>query len=254
MSKRGYKGDYDGAVVKKVKTKASQSKRMSLPMVKAPRMSNARTGGFLGMELKFLDTSYNTALVAAAGMNSLEADPSTFLGLTSIAQGDGESNRDGRQAIVKSVELHGSIVQPVTSDQADAPLQKAFFVALIMDTQTNGAQFNSEDVFLNPSADTNGIVCCQRNLQYIKRFKVLDYVVLTSPPQTIGTDGTNTQTVSGFNIPFSLKWAGSMRVNYTSTTGVIANTVDNSIHVVAGATSSAGTPALLYNARTRFVG
>lgn len=216
--------------------------------------SNVRTGGFLGMELKFLDSSYQASLIAAASMAGLEADPSTLLSITSIAQGDGESQRDGRQAVVKSAFVTGTVSCPLRSDQADAQGGNTYFVALVMDTQTNGAQLNSEDVFTNPLADATTIPCLLRDLQYVQRFKVLDYVILNDPPRIVGTDGAATLSIAPASIPFKLSWNGEMRQNYTGTNGIVASIADNSIHVLAGTTSTSGAPQLNYNARIRFVG
>ncbi len=61
---------------------------------KYSRRPKAPVPAMLGIEKKFLDMEYDAVITAT--LAGSEADPATLLGLTSIAQGDGESNRDGR--------------------------------------------------------------------------------------------------------------------------------------------------------------
>lgn len=83
------------------------------------------------------------------------------------------------------------------------------------------------------------------------RFKVLATQKLTQLTTTYSTTS-----VAGFDVPFTLAWKGTMVVNFTAggTTADIANVVDNSIHVVAFATSIDFVPKLVYSSRIRFVG
>lgn len=218
-------------------------------------VSNIRTGGFMGIELKFIDYGLAaSALVAPTDAAGGEKDPATADSISAIAQGDGESNRDGRQAIVKSAYVTGAITGAVLSDQADLQAGQSYYVALVMDQQTNAAQLNSEDVFTNPGAAAVLAPHVLRDLQFTQRFKVLDHVLLSRPVLAAGTDGASTNSVAGFNVPFKLSWNGEMPVNHVGTTAVIASIADNSLHIIAYASSTAGAPAINYNSRVRFVG
>ena len=92
-----------------------------------------------------------------------------------------------------------------------------------------------------------------RNLQFSSRFKVLatEEISLTNPNMV--WDGTNVEQ-NGLVVPFKIGWNGEMPITYSGTTGVIANTVDNSIHVIAFCNNTDLDPLLYYNARIRFVG
>ncbi len=216
------------------------------------RRRNTRTGGFLGIEKKFYDTSLvGKALVTSVA--SGEVNPSTTVNFTSIAQGDGESNRDGRKAVIKSVYVTGTFNAVPQVNAVSADTQPTVCAYLVHDSQTNGAELNSEDVFLNPSADLNAATSVLRNLQFSSRFRILDSVQIALPAPTLTYDGTNMEQ-GGINIPFKLSWSGNMPIVYSGTTAVVSNTTDNSIQMIAYCTNTAIAPLITYNARTRFVG
>lgn len=222
----------------------------------APSVRNARTGGFLGIELKFVDYGVSArALTAPADAAGGEVNPTaTSVALNSIAQGDAENQRDGKQAMVKSCYVNGMIIVPALADQADAYARQHFFVALVLDTQCNGVELNSEDVFANPSGTAICASSPLRDLQYSKRFRVLDSVQLTGGAAYAQTDGASTASIAGASIPFKLSYTGDIPINFNATTATIAAITDNCLQVIAYATSTVAGPTISYNSRVRFVG
>jgi len=213
---------------------------------------NMRTGGFLGIELKFYDTDKAaTALVSAANWAGGEMDPATYLCLSAPAQGDSQSQRNGRQIVVRSVQGKGtSHMLPSISTDVDLPV--IVFVALVLDTQTNGAQLNSEDVFADPVLGETSVVPFM-NLQFAPRFRVLKTARFKLSPMIAGATGAVDS--NGDTAAFSLFWRGIVPVNFTSgTTEGIANVMDNSFHVLAHCSNTNGAPTLAYQARIRFEG
>jgi len=217
--------------------------------------ANVRTGGFVGMEKKFYDTSLSgTALVSPTDSAGAECDPATVLCLNAPAQGDGESNRDGRQIVMKSIGVAGLISIPNQANQTATDVSGVITICLVLDTQTNGAQLNSEDVFTNPSAAAAISPFAFRNLQYVQRFRVLQRIELKMDQPTVVWDGTNVEQ-GGLQIPFKLyKNLNDLRVTFTGTTAGVANITDNSLHVIAYASNISTAPTINYNARLRFVG
>lgn len=261
--KRAMFGKSTAGRVTSVRKAATRITQAALARARAPArkryssgaMANARTGGFLGLELKFVDYSLSAFLVAPGDAAGGEADPATALCLNAIAQGDGENQRDGRQAIVKSCYVAGNINVAAEADETDAHTSRNYYVALVMDTQTNGAQLNSEDVFTNPGAAATQACNVLRDMQYTQRFKVLDSVVLVSPPQYVVQDGAATGSISGYTIPFKLSWNGEMKVSFSGTTAAISAIQDNTLHIIAYASPNiTQAPAIIYNSRVRFVG
>jgi len=148
---------------------------------------------------------------------------------------------DGKRIVVKNVSVNGTIIVPSASVTAE-PIR--VFVAMVLDTQTNGAQCDSELIFKNLSGYATSAVVPLRNLLYSKRFRVLKSQIfdLTAP-------------AVGYGAMRSFEWFAPMElpVNFTaSDTGVVGNIVDNSIHMVAYATRTGAT--LEYNSRIRFQG
>jgi len=215
--------------------------------------ANIRTGGFLGIELKYKDSSLvSSALVAPTDCAGGEYDPATLLALNSIAQGDGEQERDGKQVCVKSVFVSGVVDLPATPNLTAGALIPNTYVALVLDKQTNGAQLNSEDVFTNPGASAVTASSPLRDLQYTSRFQVLDHVLIEPQMPSLSYDGTNMER-DGCRVPFKLSWQGDLITNYIATTAVVAAIQDHSLHIVAFTSAATGS-TISYNARVRFVG
>lgn len=217
------------------------------------RGRNYRTGGFLGVEKKFYDTSLTQATLAVTA-TAAEHNPSATVSLNTVAQGDGESNRDGRQLSMDTITLKGAIEIPTGVDKTTVPLSCYCYVAIVLDKQTNGALLNSEDVFINEGGINSLVGNPFRNLQFIKRFSVLASKRIFIPAQTTQYDGTNIEW-GGKHIPFTLnaKLKG-MKVTFKGTTAAISNIVDNGLNVIAYCTSVATAPVLSYKARLRFFG
>ncbi len=240
------------------KRRATSSRRSGRKRFRsAPRRRriNARTAGFLGIEKKFYDSHLSSkALNATTDNADGECNPSATLTLNTVAQGDGESNRDGRKMVMKSVQVTGSVFCSAQANQSAADAIPIIFIALVLDKQTNGAALSSELVYVNPSADTGLCTNPVRNLQYVSRFRVLRSTVFVPPQPAISYDGTNIEQ-GGVNVPFrfdaDLK---DLPVTFSGDTSAISNIIDNSLHVLAWASTTGMAPSIQYNCRLRFVG
>ncbi len=217
---------------------------------------NRRTGGFTGMELKFYDTAaLNQALDTNVGGEDGEHDESATIGPSTILQGSGEKQRIGRRATFVSWRVNGLIHCPIIINQTAAPEPTAIFVALIWDKQTNGALLNSEDVYINDTANTRTSTNLQRNLEHSRRFQVLRTWKTTIQTPNMSYDGTNIE-VGGTQRHFDLnvRFRTPIIANYKSTAETIANSTDNSLHVLAWCSNTEQAPTLSYTSRLRFRG
>lgn len=130
------------------------------------------------------------------------------------------------------------------------------YIALVLDTQTNAAQLNSEDVFVNPGAGSALAASPLRNMSYTERFKVLKVKRLRIPPLMMTYDGTNIEQ-QGINLPWSMfVKLGGLQTKFQSgtTTGYVGTIVDNSLHLIAYSNNTTTAPFMTYNARLRYVG
>jgi len=223
----------------------------------ARAMLNSGTAGFLGLEKKFFDTAVaSTNIASAAAMTGGEYDPTALPGavacLSAMAQGDGEQNRDGRKAVIKSCLVKGRLSRPaVEAGSAPGP-PCTIFLALVLDTQTNGLQLNSEDVYKNLAATATGSTIPIRNLAFGDRFKILRTETIRMDEEAAG-GVTDSNAACGLAKCFEWYVPMDLQVNFNSgTTAVIANVIDNSIHVIAFASLAGAT--IEYNARVRFLG
>ncbi len=219
------------------------------------RKRSLRTAVALGVETKFYDTSLvGSAITAPADAAGGEHDPSTTVLLNTVVQGDGESNRDGRKITMKNISVNGRVFALTQANQTALDGGCVVYVALVLDTQTNGITMVSEQVFCNQSANAALAAQPYRNLQFSRRYKVLGSHQFEMLIPDSSYDGTNIeQSGVGVNFRFDVKLR-DIPVTYTGTTEDVANITDNSLHLIAYTGSTGIVPTLSYNARLRFVG
>lgn len=220
-------------------------------------LANAATAGFLGIEKKFLDSALGASTIASAGAltgGMYDPNGTGCTGCLSIpAQNDTEQGRDGKRIVIDSLILKGYVaLAPFTGSAPIVSLK--IFVAVVLDTQTNGAQMTSELCFKNLLGSALGSVDPMKNLLSGKRFRILKSQVFDLTPSGISPTSA-TVAFNGVRRDFDwyIPFKGGLPVEMNSgVTADVANCVDNSIHVVAFSTLADSTIA--YNARIRFQG
>lgn len=222
----------------------------------------ARKNKIFPDELKFLDSSLGlTALTSPTDSTGGERDPAALC-LNAVPQNDTMSGRDGSKIIMKSIQLNGVVRTGSQTAQTAADNGVDIFVALVLDTQTNSAQLNSEDVFTNPLANAVLATHPLRNMSFTSRFKVLKTEVFKFGyptmvrSNTLATDPIQ-HTQAGEIQPFSwyvklpdiqTQWATG------NTDGAITAITSNTLHVIAFCNNTDTAPNIAYNARLRFLG
>lgn len=221
-------------------------------------MARARAGRF-SAELKFLDCAFNAvAINNSTDGASGEIQPSSgCTGALSVpAQGDGESQRDGRKYTITSIWVSGMIEQAGDTAQTSINESQGYWFALVLDTQANGATIVSENVFINPSTNGNAILPQPlRNLQNSKRYRVLAKTYIPPAGLTTGQDAaTPSFAVGGQYAPtMSIGWKGKIICDSTGTTADVSSASDNAIHLI-GYRGSNYTATLVGKSRVRFYG
>lgn len=250
---RKRKGVFQGRKLnfkKRRMTAPAKRARGQISRARALAVANTSTAGFLGLEKKFIDT-----YIASTGISIVESaaemDP-TGSCLNGIAVGDGESNRDGNRYVIKKVQIRGEVYCSTQTLQIVTHLSPTVRVYLVLDTQTNGAQLNSEDVFTS-AGGSGSAVDAFRNLKYSSRFRILAARTL-NPTYRIATNNAaaTTITMSSDIVPFEMNVPLDLPVQCTGTGGTIASIADNSLHVIAF--SDAAYANLRYTARVRYMG
>lgn len=205
--------------------------------------------GFLGIETKFFDTE---ATNDAFTTTWATMEPATT-NLTAIAQGDGESNRDGRLYAIKSIHIKGFVTTAIVESSSTPLGDEAVRFCLVHDTQTNGAQLTATDVM-----DGGGGVdiLAFRNLAFTKRFKVLfDETLNIKQARAVMSEGGVNLFATGISremFKINKIFNPPIMVTMSDTGADIANVTDNSIHMIG--VGRTGNGLLTYQCRVRFVG
>lgn len=218
------------------------------------RRANLRTGGFLGIENKFVDYEL-TSTTLTAGVASSEHNPTSNVDcLNAVAQGDGESQRDGRRYKMNSLHVRGRF-ESLTASGTGAGVPVRVRYAIVMDTQTNGAEMNAEDCFLEPTTAAQAVDAF-RNLQFTGRFVVLHDEIVDMNQTAMAGNGTANdfaKIVHSFKHDFNIPAKYSV-VDTNGTSAQVSVITDNSIHFLAWVDNAAPTTTVAYESRLRFVG
>lgn len=220
--------------------------------------SKRRTYGSAAIrpEVKFYDTNLGaTAFVAPTDAAGGELDPSATSMISTPPQGTTASERDGKRISCKYLEIKGIVYTVPVNNQATGFAHLEASVYVVLDTQSNIAQMNSEDCFKNLSATAVMAPHPLRNLLFGSRFRVLKQKTFNLDMKTGSYDGTANQIdFSGTHVPFTMFIPlKNLVINFNAgTTASIVNVVDNSIHVIGFANNV--NVFIQYNSRLRFVG
>lgn len=224
-----------------------------------------------GIEHKFYDSSGFDKLPNYDGdMDVGLIDPTSSTVISGPSQGDQANNRNGKQIVITTVIIEGIVKWPESYETyALRPniVRPRVWIALIQDTQTNGANFFTGDALTNPTGFPVNCVIPLKNLYNAKRFITLKVWEFGHPdfmPSTSGIQSTGTSTgVLVFTTRVTQKFDCYLKVNipvnfnnFVPTATQIGSVVDNSLHLVAFQDSSDDNfvANVDYNARIRFLG
>lgn len=252
-----YEGVSDAAALAAAASAEKKSKPVKFGPVLPPAMVarrsaayraslNQRTGGALGVELKYIDGSWNTAPTASATAQT--ANPATG-SLCCPTQGSGASQRDGNRIVIKNIDVFGSAFTATASASGAVPTDGLqFWVAIVQDKQTNAAALTATDVYggtlpLYPF----------RNLLNTQRFRVLAFFHGVQHCDCLGQDAAGTFRQAYRQVPFRLTKKVNIPVTFKAAAGAIGDIVDNSIQVLI-CVENHSVQSIQYNSRVRFLG
>lgn len=187
--------------------------------------------------------------------------PGSYDTLNGTLQGDDYGEREGRQINMAAIHIKGAVYNSYYAGANYRDVDQVF-VALVLDTQCNGAASNSELVFSNilPAASGFSSFTCVQNPSTKKRFKVLSSRTLTLPVPVQTWDGVGNRyigTVVPFEFFVNLK---GLKVNYSiAANRTVSSIVDNCLNLYAwsmfdGATFPEQRCYLAFQSQIRFVG
>ncbi len=201
-------------------------------------------------ELKFADIETDSDAFATSWATM---EDGTNQSISGVAQGDGESQRDGRTYFIHSIHIRCNVESPSQESQVTPLSNLRGRFCLVLDTQTNGAQLTATDVMDGGGTDD---VLAFRNLQHSKRFRVL-----WDKSWILKREGqTNEGAIDLFAAPFATTnvfqfhkdFKTPVKVICQATTAVIAAISDNSFHIIGVSDSTVA--RLNMQVRIRFTG
>lgn len=203
---------------------------------------NRRTGGYIGLEKKYLDERQaGDILASATGFDNM-IDPTTNKGLGIPSIGTGPTQRNGRYITVVGMNIRLIITNAVDKDVI-------YRCMVVRDKQTNRAQCNPGLILQDHDGNPNDVLS-YRNLEYQSRFDVL-YDKILAPENSLwnATDDHSNEPHTILQIALKMK----DKVTFTDTDADIASVQDISYHLVLFTnTVTSGTPQYSYFCRTRF--
>lgn len=210
-----------------------------------------RTGGFSGIEHKFLDSNF-IGQVDNLLANAIHENI-TQLCLNGIPPGTGEDERIGRRVRLTDLEINGHyelITETIASEAGSM-----FTIWIVKDTQTNRIQMNPLE-YLKGGAPTSQATNTMYNLQWKDRFETLYKRTFRVQATTYNT---NSNQFGSAYVPFQIKIPLNCPVLFNNQTGSVDGTVssisDNSIHFlcVSDKANTGGNANVFYQSRVRFV-
>lgn len=212
-------------------------------------------------ELKYYDTALEATNVVSPGVfstSNLFVNPTAGGLVSTPPRGDAGNERSSRRILMKNLHISGLLTLDYVPVAFAPPISLLVCILVVLDTQTNGAQCTTQDIFSDPitGVDYRGLFPPLRNMASNTRYQVLYSEVLS-----IGKN--RTFTIDTTAVPAEFSYSGDVvafqkfiPMDYfctfnNGTTADVANVVDRSIHVLAVQTG--GHQVILdYKCRLRF--
>ena len=212
-------------------------------------------------EMKYFDTERTQGnLAASTDWTATEYPPNVGTPNTICVpvQGTAINNRVGREVTVYKIKVRGLITVSAQTGQNAGDNYSVCRVALVQDTQTNGAQAQGEEIFAAPvTASAVQASSSFQSLANTGRFKVWKdkWIVMEDPNMANDTGATGGIVTTGIAKRFSFvkTFKKGLKVRFNGTNGgTIADIVDHSWSIYANTTFTTLTPQITYQARVSY--
>lgn len=214
-------------------------------------------GGIIVSESRYFDSRLNgTVLNEGNSWADTELDPATLNTIFAPTQGNDINSRQGRQVSVYKIALRGFIRASLLQDQADVLAAPLVRLILYIDTQTNAAQAQGENVMQAPQDGSPEMTSLTfQNTANFGRFRILRDKIIRPRDMSVGTDGASTMSECSADVPFKMmvRFKKPIVVHFNSTNGgTVADIIDNSFHLIGCKNSAVQATAIYYAARTYY--
>ncbi len=240
------------AMVAYNKFRGRKRPRVRVPIVRRKSSMNVRTGGFMGLERKFLDCGTTDVIQVPNNWQPLQPDFGCVECLSCPAVGTGESQHIGRTFNIRAIYLKLLFVLPTNNNNALNFNDTEFRFCLVRDMQTNGATVDAEDVMKARTGEFD--INSFRNLEHTSRFIILYdsgvQILRRNNQQSIGTSGNFSTPQASRSFTINKVFKSPIKVRVTGNDAEVASVTDDSIHLIG--LSSNVTLDLAYRCRMRY--
>lgn len=268
----GYRRPPSRAWLKKYPQRSSPRNRPTYrpPAPRRGYTTVARTRGWAASgEMKYFDCARLESMITGPTTSwpaACRMDPLTTINLGAAAVatpaclfaptvGSALNQRIGRKCHVKKVKIRGSFTIPQQAAQSAADGATKIRFILLVDTQTNAAQYTAADV-INGGSDATSTLSAYQNPNGFGRFRILkDKTYSFSNLQLCGSPTAGDVIQAGATRPFKINhtFKKPLQVNFNATNGgTVADIVDNSLHILCGVDDTTYDTTLAYYTRVAY--
>lgn len=200
-------------------------------------------------ELKYQDLSLILAdPPVVTGCTAGEFDPPAAKCLNAVPQSP--TGRVGSSTWGQRIIISGNIVISAQNLQLSPDSWGLIHLSVVWDKQTNGAQLNSEDVYVNPSISTFLSANPLLNTNGLTRYEILrTKIIQVTDPNMVINAQNDLVASAGYTIPFYMDIPlPDVRTIYSDSGATVTSIIDNSFHLLAFASQGNG-KILNYNCR-----
>ena len=129
--------------------------------------------------------------------------------INNMGNGTSITQRIGRQSALQSIKVRGVIHMPDQIGQSGLDTYNLIRVAMVQDTQVNGASPTPANVFADSGAGGDAFTMLTfQNLNFLNRYRVVKdrWFKLPHDVQAVYNGGTTNVQIAGFTFPFSFTY------------------------------------------------
>ena len=215
--------------------------------------ANQRIAGYLNYELKYWDTRVDNSFSAANVIERVDPAPNC---LFSPGEGVGPQSRDGRIAVLRSIEISGRIFFGGALEAVVPTVWPNEYVRIMLvhDKQTNAAVPTAPQIWTDPAGTVYDDLQFV-NLENASRFTVISNHLHTSKQQIFPSGNLEESSMRAPEFRhFTMKYTlpRPLAVHFQGNSGNVESIRDHSFHIFALGSSTAS--RITYQCRCRFTG
>jgi hypothetical protein len=158
--------------------------------------------------------------------------------LSGVAQGVGNSQRQGMKYAIKSIHVRGHVRTTASEDGSGTTGALICGIALVLNRQTNGTALDTADIFDETLVSTDHPTLSFRKLESLHRFKILKHWTRAlklgeAVTRNLASPALVTIGIVRESFEFNVNFKEPLIVTCTGTADTVGSVLDNSISLIA---------------------